>query len=80
MRAWKNTEKLFALEKMVLRTRNATLTRAVANSKPRIPKQPEHFAEALRKLGGPVLAGQWPRMGSPMELKPAQAAAKHNLT
>ena len=35
------------------------------------------FAEAPRK-GGRVFAGKWPRsMGSPMEPKPTQAAAKH---
>ena len=38
------------------------------------------FAEAPRK-GCLVFAGNWPRgMGSPMEPKPTQSAAKHYLT
>ena len=60
---------------------HTTLTRrAVANSKPYVAIFCGRFAEAPRK-GGPVFAGKWPRsMGSPMEPKPTQAAAKHYLT
>ena len=41
--------------KVLLRTRNATLTRrADANRRPRRPKQPADFAEGSRKLRGRV--------------------------
>ena len=85
VRAWKKTheEPIAVEEKVLLRTRNATLTRrAVANSKPRRAKQPAYFAEALRKLRermAPCLQASR-IMGSPIELKPAQAAAEHYLT
>ena len=64
------------------------LRRAVANSKPRRPKQPADFVEGLRKVrgrfaeaprkGGSVFAGKCTcSTGSPMEPKPTQAAANH---
>ena len=75
-------------EKVLLRTRNVTLTRRAdanssqegQNSRRTSRKVCRSFAEAPRK-GGPVFAGKRPSsMGSPMEPKPTQAAAEHYLT
>ena len=50
--------------KVLLRTRNATLTgRAVANMKPGRPKQPADFEEGLPKVLGGCAEG-WPRVCS----------------
>ena len=68
--------------------RNATLTRrAIANSKPRRPKQPVDFAEGLRKVRaeaprkrGPVFAGKCPRSSSPIIRAQAHTGCGETLT
>ena len=91
VRAWKSTERRLQQKKegvAAYKKRNAyileellpTVSQEDQNSRRISRKVCGSSAEAPRK-GGPVFPGKWPHsMGSPMEPKPTQAAAKLYLT